>query len=74
MLHKLNLKRGRKPMAKNKATEPKERQEITITKIPFQTDIFRIKGVTPLLSHEWSRKSQWEMLMKHLYGKKTLPA
>ncbi|MGI6227002.1 MAG: hypothetical protein ACOYJ1_12190 [Peptococcales bacterium] len=53
-------------MANNKATE--KTTEITITKIPFQTDIFKIKGVTPLLSHEWGRKAQWEMLMKQLYN------
>jgi hypothetical protein len=71
MLYKLNLKRGRKPMAKSKATE--KTTEITITKIPFQTDIFKIKGTSALLSHEWSRKSQWEMLMRQQYGKKKLP-
>jgi hypothetical protein len=47
--------------------------EVTITKIPFKTAILKIKGTSALLTHEWSRKSQWEMLMKQQYGKKKLP-
>jgi hypothetical protein len=47
--------------------------EVTITKIPFISSIFKIKGTSALLTHEWSRKSQWEMLMKQQYGKKKLP-
>jgi len=48
-------------------------EQITIVKIPFKTSVIKIKNTTSLLSHEWSRKSQWEMLMGQQYGKKKLP-